>query len=199
MAEFRLISDSFGTGEHGAYLSDLEERLNVVVECFLFETPPGSADDPAVHLQIAHQGMCERSGRNEEYFANLKRNASADPDKFMDFVDPSKLGPTDRFCLDHDISKATCVEVESKDFTREYIHAFTDPPYGLRCPDDEKLDICLQTMTRLFGDLSSFTIRKWSTDWSNYFDAGNEWWGAYLWTLVSDDGRGWWVGASTTD
>lgn len=200
MDEFQLISDSFGTGEHGEYLADLEERLHVVVDCFLFATPLGAAAVEAVHQQLARQGMDERFKRNEEYFANLKRNVLADPDCFMNAVDPDKLGPSDRFHIRYEIDNATSSLADLDDFVREYTYAFTDPPYGMGCSDEkEKLTICSQTMTRLFGDLSDFTIRKWSTDWSNYFDAGNEWWGAYLWTLVSDDGRGWWIGASTTD
>lgn len=200
MAVFPLITDSFGTGEHGDYLADLEERLHVVVECFCFATPPNTADDETVHEQIARRGMDERSKRNEEYFANLKRNVIGDPDRFMNAVDPDKLGPSDRFCLNYDIRKATSSLIDVHDFVRKYTYAFTDPPHGIRCRDqDEKLGVCSQTLTRLFGDLSEFTIREWSTDWSNYFDAGNEWWGAFLWTLVSDESRGWWVGASTTD
>lgn len=29
----------------------------------------------------------------------------------------------------------------------------------------------------------NLVIEKWPTNWSNYFDAGNEWWGAYYWTI----------------
>lgn len=199
MGEFQLITDSFGTGEHGDYLAGLQERLHVVVECFLFATPYGTADHETVHLQVARQGMDERFKRNEQYFANLKRNVIAAPDRFMNAVDPDRLGPTDRFCLDYDINKATSVMASTDEFLREYKHAFTEPPYGIRCDPNDKEAICDQTLIRLFGDISDFAIRKWSTDWSNYFDAGNEWWGAFLWTLVSNDGRGWWVGASTTD
>jgi hypothetical protein len=199
MIIYNLITDSFGTGEHGDYLADLAQRLNVVVECFLFATPLSTADDENVHKQIARQGMDERSNRNEEYFANLKQYAIANPDLLYP-IDPNKLGPTDRFCLNYDIHNATSSLVDVEDFVRDYTYAFTTPPYGIRCAEnDEKHAICSQTMTRLFGNLSNFTVRKWSTDWSNYFDAGNEWWGAFLWTLVSNDGRGWWVGASATD
>lgn len=200
MDEFQLTSDSFGTGEHGDYLADLKERLLVVVEFFLFATPPGNSDSETIHARVARQGMEERFKRNEEYFANLKRNVIADPDHFMNAVDPNKLGPSDRFYITYDFDKATSSTIDRAGFVSEYTYAFTDPPYGIRCAnDDEKRTICSQTITRLFGDLSDFTIRKWSTNWSNYFDAGNEWWGAFLWTLVSDDGRGWWVGASATD
>lgn len=200
MEKFQLLSDSFGTGEHGNYLADLDERLHVVVECFLFAIPLRTSTVETVHRQIARQGMDERFKRNEEYFSNLKRNVIADPERFRNAVDANKLGPSDRFFIEYETDKATSSVIDLADFVSEYTYAFTDPPYGIRCAnDDEKRAICSQTMTRLFGDLSDFEIRKWSTDWSNYFDAGKEWWGAFLWTLASDDGRGWWVGASTTD
>lgn len=194
-----LETDSFGTGEHGPYLADLEERLHVVVNCFMFTTPRGSHANEAVHRQVADQGMHEFFLRNEKYFANLKQNVLANPAAFMDAVDPSKLGPEDRFHVNWDISKATSEVVDSDSFAREYTYAFTDPPYPLRCEKSELQTICKETMGRLFGDLSDFTIHKWSTNWSNYFEDGREWWGAFLWTLVSSDSRGWWVGASATD
>lgn len=199
MKEYKLISDSFGTGEHGEYLVDLAERIDVVVECFLFETPKGIANDEAIHQQIARQGMKERSKQNEQYFENLKRNVIAEPERFMNAIDPNELGPNDRFCIQYDIQNATSSLIKTDDFFNEYMYAFTDPPYGLRCKPDEKNQICIQTLERLFGDINDFIIRKWSTNWSTYFNAGNEWWGAFLWTLVADNGRGWWVGASTTD
>jgi hypothetical protein len=200
MDEFKLISDSFGTGEHGAYLLDLGERLNVIVECFHFAVPLMNADSETIHKQLARSGMEERSKRNEEYFADLKRDVLANPGRFKNAVDPSKLGRADRFYLTYEIDNATSSLIAVDEFVSEYTHAFTDPPYGIRSANDaESQAICSDSLARLFGDLTHFSIRKWSTSWSNYFDAGNEWWGAFLWTLVSDDGRGWWVGASTTD
>jgi len=188
MDEFQLVSDSFGSGEHGEYLLDLDNRLGVVVECFLFAIPLGCRNDVMLHAKIASQGMDERSKRNEEYYSELNLH-SAD-----------KLNPNQRFCISYDITAATSQPTDVNEFTQEYTYAFVDPPYPIRCSStDEKLSRCSQAMTRLFGDLSEFTMRKWSTNWSNYFDAGNEWWGAFLWTLASDDGRGWWIGASTTD
>jgi hypothetical protein len=28
-------------------------------------------------------------------------------------------------------------------------------------------------------------IYSWPTDWASYFDAGQEWWGSFLWTLAN--------------
>lgn len=55
--------------------------------------------------------------------------------------------------------------------------------------------------TALFADdWSRLEIVSWSTDWSPYFDAGHEWWGAFLWTVYVP-AREWIVvvAASATD
>ena len=171
----------------------------MVVDCFLFSTPDERRDDLQLHREIAGRGMQELTIRNEWYFANLRENVLANPDRFLDAVDPDKLSKDDRFCLTWNLENGQSELIGPDAFTTGYVYAFTDPPYGLRCDENEKLNHCNETMSRLFGQLDQFTIRKWSTNWSNYFDAGNEWWGAFLWTLISDDGRGWWVGASTSD
>ena len=43
-------------------------------------------------------------------------------------------------------------------------------------------------------------ILEWSTDWSNFFDAGREWWGTFCWT-IEDPLRKWTTAilASATD
>lgn len=33
------------------------------------------------------------------------------------------------------------------------------------------------------GDAAALTIFAWSADWSNYFAEGQEWWGAFCWTI----------------
>ncbi|MBB6050953.1 hypothetical protein [Armatimonas rosea] len=199
MSTFPLLTDSFGTGHHGDYLRDLADRVGIVVECFLFATPPNTREDETVHKQVALQGMEERFKRNEEYFTNLRHKIFTDPGSFPYPIDPNILGPDSRYSIKYN-NKGTSELVSIDDFIREYTYAFLEPPYSIRCQSAEEANtICSQTLTRLFSDLSEFTIRKWSTDWSNYFDSGNEWWGAFLWTLVSNDGNGWWVGASATD
>ena len=40
---------------------------------------------------------------------------------------------------------------------------------------------------------------RWTGNWSHYFDAGNEWWGGYAWTVRTDDGHVVVFGASWTD
>lgn len=69
-----------------------------------------------------------------------------------------------------------------------YKTAFFHPPYGLHGSPSEK--------NELFGSINRFVlgikperaeIYSWSTDWSNYFEAGHEWWGAFYWTIRPAD------------
>jgi hypothetical protein len=80
-----------------------------------------------------------------------------------------------------------------------YAYAFGDPPYGMDGTEDEIADLFDELNRALFGD-GDLEIMRWSTDWSSYFDAGHEWWGAFLWT-VRPLGRPYVVAicASTTD
>ena len=190
MEEFPLISDSYGTGDYGDYLVEIRERLNVVIDHFLFATLPGASKDESVHLQIARQGMDELNKGIKKDFYKRKKDA-----KHSGGYELSSC-----FQISYDIRKATSTLTDADEFVRVYTHVFLNPPYGLRFESGfGGRRICSQTIAKLFGDLSGFTIRRWSSDWPPYFDAGNEWGGAYLWTLVSDDGRGWWVGSSATD
>ncbi|MBO4314063.1 MAG: hypothetical protein J5838_07185, partial [Desulfovibrio sp.] len=39
----------------------------------------------------------------------------------------------------------------------------------------------------LFPDATApLSVFEWSTDGSNYFDAGHEWWGAACWSIYDD-------------
>jgi hypothetical protein len=85
--------------------------------------------------------------------------------------------------------------------THGYADAFLEPPYSLRCTLDQATSLFQCVNTELFGRLSDeLEIRSWSTDWSNYFDSGLEWWGAFYWTVYSPTvSRLVVVGASSTD
>ncbi len=85
--------------------------------------------------------------------------------------------------------------------TDGYAEAFLEPPYGLQVGLDRADRWFGAINDALLGGLSDdLEIRSWSTDWSNWFDAGHEWWGVHLWT-VRPTARPWMVGiaASTTD
>lgn len=101
-------------------------------------------------------------------------------------------------------------------------HALLNPPYGLGRPDGASFgrfgspgyaakekawmrDVLRGFCVDVLGldDLertSHLRIHRWPTDWSSYFAAGHEWWGAFLWTV--EDTRNEWttvIGASSTD
>jgi hypothetical protein len=82
-----------------------------------------------------------------------------------------------------------------------YKTAFFHPPYGLQGSAGGKAALFAGINRFVLGDdPTRAKIFFWSTDWSNYFDDGHEWWGDFYWTIrpaVSD--RLVVVGASTTD
>lgn len=82
-----------------------------------------------------------------------------------------------------------------------YKIAFFQPPCGLHGSTSD--------LTALFGSINRYVlgtdperaeIFSWSTDWSNYFDDGHEWWGAFYWTIRPADSKSMVVvAASSTD
>ena len=83
-----------------------------------------------------------------------------------------------------------------------FVYAFLDPPYSFMCGKTifEKGNFFLDFCRLLFTDISQIEVYMWSTDSSNYFDAGKEWWGAFFWTVYNP----YWdryigIVASTTD
>jgi len=87
--------------------------------------------------------------------------------------------------LEFDIQKATAVLIDANSFQQVYEGAFTDPPYGLSEKNKDVVGALFSEINRhLFGGFhDELEIYSWSSDWSSYFDAGNEWWGAFLWTV----------------
>jgi len=83
-----------------------------------------------------------------------------------------------------------------------FVYAFLDPPYSFmsRKTIFEKGKFFLDFCQTLFTDISQIEVYMWSTDSSNYFDAGKEWWGAFFWTVYNPY-QDWYIGiiASTTD
>ena len=60
-----------------------------------------------------------------------------------------------------------------------YWYAFLEPPQWFDCtPNDFR-----RVNGALFPDgADALEVYEWTTDWSNYFDAGHEWWGAACWS-----------------
>ncbi len=76
-----------------------------------------------------------------------------------------------------------------------------DPPYGLRIKNNQAENQFGKLIQMLLPSPSHpIEIYSWETNWSNYFDAGKEWWGAHLWTILTEYGESITsLGASTTD
>ncbi len=65
-----------------------------------------------------------------------------------------------------------------------FVYAFSDTPYGLGLSSSEAQGLFDAICEGLFGNFKDdLEIQKWSNDWSSYFDAGHEWWGAFWWTI----------------
>ena len=117
-----------------------------------------------------------------------------------------------KFVLDkdgynYDINKALLKEMSKEelfntqnkeDFT--YYYAFTNTPYGKpdriivensdkNSNDDvykkiyNEEDFNIVNNVLFPNGLDDLIIYKWSNDWSEYFDDGNEWWGSACWSI----------------
>ncbi len=65
-----------------------------------------------------------------------------------------------------------------------FVYAFSDTPYGLGLSSSEAQAMFDAICDGLFGRFEDdLEILRWSNDWSSYFDAGHEWWGAFWWTI----------------
>ena len=65
-----------------------------------------------------------------------------------------------------------------------YKTAFFCTPHGLRSPATKNHLLFAEINRFVLGeDPNKAEIFAWSTNWSNYFDSGNEWWGAFFWTI----------------
>ena len=83
-----------------------------------------------------------------------------------------------------------------------YKTAFFLPPYGLQNPQNRNTVLFDRLNERLFGNAqkNELVIYSWSNQCSGYFDAGLEWWGAFLWTIAHPDKKNiTLIGASSSD
>ncbi|MCI5054695.1 MAG: hypothetical protein MRY83_01235 [Flavobacteriales bacterium] len=98
------------------------------------------------------------------------------------------------------------------------VYALLSPPYSLRLNlgkqvfgSAEHASIEKDLMSRILLDFlkvlglelkveSSIKFYEWSVDWSNYFDAGKEWWGAFYWSVLDKKNKQLtFIAASATD
>ena len=95
------------------------------------------------------------------------------------------------------------VAMTDEDLKKEaFAYVFFQPPYSFMITKSnfEKGNFFLDFCRLLFTDISQIEVYKWSTDSSNYFDEGKDWWGSFFWTVYNPC-RDWYIGiiASTTD
>ncbi|HTL30583.1 MAG TPA: hypothetical protein VL282_15235 [Tepidisphaeraceae bacterium] len=93
------------------------------------------------------------------------------------------------------------IDVLAHPMPNGYRPAFFSPPYALRGSAIEQADLFAAINRYVFGsEPQRAEMFSWSTDWSNYFDAGHEWWGAFYRTIrPRDAGYIAVVGASSSD
>jgi len=94
-----------------------------------------------------------------------------------------------------------------------FVRALLDPPYSLSLTADSaprpqyanKHELVREVLGTFFGGRDGklagpLKITRWDSDWSNYFDQGNDWWGSYFWTVEKVwDEEIVVIGASATD
>ena len=112
-------------------------------------------------------------------------------------------GISDREFLgtEYDYDHKKLIERPSKTGPAGYAYAFSDPPYRLRVSLKEATKLFDAINKEILGGISpESVIFEWPVDWSDYFDAGQEWWGSFLWTFANPGARRIVVlAASTTD
>jgi len=83
-----------------------------------------------------------------------------------------------------------------------FVNAFMEPPYSMQTGKTikEKGEYLIDFLNYFFSDFDELEIMKWSTDCSEFFNAGKEWWGTYFWTVYNPT-KEWYVGicGSETD
>ena len=99
------------------------------------------------------------------------------------------------------IEKALTIDQEDKGKIG-FVYAFLDPPHSFMCGKTifEKGNFFLDFCRLLFTDILQIEVCKWSTNSSNYFDEGKDWWGSFFW-MVYNPCRDRYIGilAATTD
>ena len=90
--------------------------------------------------------------------------------------------------LKYNIALAKETKTDPKEFLLEtvdktnfsYSYAFLNPPYGIIGfeSDFKKINSMLFP-----SGTDALTVFEWSDDWSEYFEAGREWWGAACWSV----------------
>ena len=75
---------------------------------------------------------------------------------------------------------AEALHVETNGGELPYWNAFLEPPWGVVYGPEDFLRLNAALFPR---GPEALEVLSWSTDWSDYFDDGHEWWGAACWSV----------------
>ena len=191
--------------EFAALLADHKTRGGVL-EYIVLEPPAGEAPAERLHRAAALAGMAAIDRRLEQWAVRHASKRYPLETFFRVQWDEARLTgervPFRTFWGTDDVEpKRFGANVRSIPNVDGYKTAFFHPPYGLQGSEQEKEALFSGINRHVLGkDRERAEIFSWSTDWSNYFEAGHEWWGAFYWTIrPTGSTRLVVVGASSTD
>lgn len=182
-------------------LLDRHESIGGVIETIFLDLEGRDGEAKSTHREAAISALRVLRDRLDQYFLELLQLEAYKDRKREEFysiqfeIDRLKGRSIDReeFFGSDDFWKGDLESWKNRASTihyyeKGYVYAFTAPPYGLAGTPKEINLMFFETVDALFeGFRSPPTIFEWSTSWSNYFDAGHEWWGSFLWTVYVQD------------
>lgn len=145
--------------------------------------------------QSHKKAVCEAFHILNKRFEEYEFHIDMDPDKMTavsSTIEELLLPPADAYYEDRPKGNR-CYSIPSP---LPYWYAFLEPPYGTHYLKSDFIAF----HESLFPDQEGIEVYRWNDDFSNYFDAGKEWWGTGLWTVYDAKNKLFVViGASLTD
>jgi hypothetical protein len=197
-------------------LLEKADQAGIVIDYILIDCE--SAETNAeTHRNAAIFALQVLAARLDAYFEPILQARSEKREKYFQIkVNPEKA-QGERISLEqllgraYDMQQQKIVSVwkENTDgsrvsktgSTQGYAEAFSDTPYNVQMKLEDINTLFEDINNAAFGGLrQDLEVYEWSNDWSTYFDAGNEWWGSFLWTVKHPTQKVIAaIGASTTD
>lgn len=164
--------------------------LDYVFLCYESDESP-----EAIHRSVALAGMAAIDRRLEEYALSMTAHAPIEHFFRVTWDATRLVGVPVPFEMFWGTDEADLGNVDG------YRPAFFHTPHGIGGSEQEIQQLFASINVFVLGpDPRACEIFSWGTDWSNYFYAGKEWWGAFFWTLRQPGSDIFTViGASTTD
>ena len=185
------------------------DKLQVELEMIAFAIYGNMNDIYILSKEAALEGMKYFDKRLEDHWQSRKEYFLENYPKFN--FDKRLRYTIDGEPIGEQISLAKFVgfdykneEINVQDYRgKELAHSLLAPPYGLNLKINyqrgtpEYQNIKTKEFTGIYRMLlddfillseykeEDLVIYRWSDDWSNFFDAGKEWWGSYYWTVFN--------------